>query len=1025
MPIIDISVQNKIATAPQDAYIICGNSNYVINFTFDAEWDEYNAKTARFKYNGVNVDVPFTGNQCRVPIISNSMGVEIGVYSGTLTTTTGAMVECKKSVLCDGGLPQDPEENVYLQIIKLINELQTGGTSEEDIAAAVAAYMAENPVCNINRVESLDEENLINLRDLESGTYVLYGYFRPFAGSDTVLTFPNNLAVGIVTKTAGTHVQIPYPVNNCIQFLEITDESYERKDVYLNDYEIHVTKAEDGTYTTDAEFSDVVYNHNRGRRVVFYVDDLNGAELMAENFTDTIISAAAIYNQDGAQYTATVEFNADNTVTVYIKSCEEEINKLSEVIADRTDRIYSEIPVEWTFGNISSATGNESENTSKARMRSGFVYAEKGDSVFTDAGAQVVVYLYDAETQAFVGAASKFGESHTLADNAYIRLVGRNPSNGTITDISELSKLIHISKGNGIAFVKRYLLKSDTDLNTLTQNGIYNCSAASLPSNTPETTGGIVIVQGVNTAIKQTYTSPSNTYIRYSTDSGATWKDWTKIAIDPIAMVSRRLLTNTDDLNDVKQIGVYRYSVASLPQNIPVNFGGVLVVNSVGIAIEQVYYGVDVGYVRHSGNSGESWNAWVKLYSSGDTAIQQLPVLSLTGDTTAMSKDNAVTLNYTLFDASGECTCKWQGSSSQRYAKKNYTIKFDTGLDGWNKWATFINSRNASTGNISRVPTESRWGEQKKFCTKANWVDPSHARNIVCARLWGQVVQNRIAKGEITDNRTAAPNYGAIDGFPIEITINGQSIGLYTFNIPKDGWQFAMGTVNTEYVVSGEDNSNQATRWKALAALDETDFSVEYAADGVDTETVRTSLNTAIQAAIDAGADWETTLAPYVDINSVFDYFIFTCCISNIDAMARNILYGTYDGTKWFMSAYDMDTTFGLDPYGTSWHNIKTDRTQFAEAANMHRLAYLVYTYSKDKLAARYKELRETVLSEANVWHELSQFIVDIPSRNYDIDRNIWATMPGTSCANMAQYMEYYRMHCAYLDKEIAAFNQQ
>lgn len=336
MPTIDINVQNKVATAPQDAYIICGNTNYVINFIFDAEWDEYNAKTARFKYNGVNVDVPFTGNQCRVPIISDSMGVEIGVYSGTLTTTTGAMVECKKSVLCGSGLPQDPAENVYLQLIELINGMQTGGAGEEEIAAAVAAYMAENPVsCNIKRVESLDEENIVNLRDLESGTYILYGYFRPFAGSDTVLTFPNNLAVGIVTKAAGTHVQIPYPVNNCIQFLEITDESYERKDVYLNDYEIHVTKTEDGTYTTDAEFSDVVYYHNRGRRVAFYVDGLNGAELIAENYTDTIISASAIYNQDGTQYTATVEFNSDNTMTVNVSSCSDEIKKLSNTIDEQ------------------------------------------------------------------------------------------------------------------------------------------------------------------------------------------------------------------------------------------------------------------------------------------------------------------------------------------------------------------------------------------------------------------------------------------------------------------------------------------------------------------------------------------------------------------------------------------------------------------------------------------------------------------------------------------------------------------
>lgn len=405
--------------------------------------------------------------------------------------------------------------------------------------------------------------------------------------------------------------------------------------------------------------------------------------------------------------------------------------------------------------------------------------------------------------------------------------------------------------------------------------------------------------------------------------------------------------------------------------------------------------------------------------------IEQLPTLALEGDTSAMTKDDSVTLNYTIFGQAGTCTCKWQGSSSVRYAKKNYTINFDTGIDGWAKWAEFVNAQRAANGNFSSIPVESRWGTQTKFCIKANWIDPSHARNVVNARLWGQIVRNRISKGEITDNRTIAPNYGAIDGFPIEITINGESMGLYTFNIPKDGWQFAMGDVATEYIISGEDNSLPACRWKALAELNEEDFGLEYAADGVGLATVKASLNTAIQAAIDAGEEWETTLAPYVDINSVFDYFIFTCCINNYDALSRNILYGTYDGVKWFMSAYDMDATHGCDPYGSSWYTVETGRTEFAAAKAIHRLAYLMYTYSKSKLVARYKELREGILSEENVWHEFSQFIVDISSRNYDVDRKIWSAMPGTALANISQYMNYYRMHCSLLDKEIEALSNQ
>ena len=53
-----------------------------------------------------------------------------------------------------------------------------------------------------------------------------------------------------------------------------------------------------------------------------------------------------------------------------------------------------------------------------------------------------------------------------------------------------------------------------------------------------------------------------------------------------------------------------------------------------------------------------------------------LPILYLTGDTTGISKDNAVDLTYTYEDKTGSCTLKWQGSSSLSYPKKNFTIKF-------------------------------------------------------------------------------------------------------------------------------------------------------------------------------------------------------------------------------------------------------------------------------------------------------------------------------------------------------------
>lgn len=143
MPVINISVENKIAEADGTLYV-CGNSDFVAKFAFDAEWEAYENKTARFCYNNSYVDVVFTGNECPVPIISGTYFFNIGVYAGNLHTTTPARVPCKKSILCDAGFPADPPNDIYNQIMAKLNSLESA--DPDDIAKAVADYLAAHPI---------------------------------------------------------------------------------------------------------------------------------------------------------------------------------------------------------------------------------------------------------------------------------------------------------------------------------------------------------------------------------------------------------------------------------------------------------------------------------------------------------------------------------------------------------------------------------------------------------------------------------------------------------------------------------------------------------------------------------------------------------------------------------------------------------------------------------------------------------------------------------------------------------------
>lgn len=142
---INVVVKDKIAATVDNTVYVCGNSDFVIVFDFDEEWEEHIHKTARFVWNGMHQDVVFSGNECEVPVISNTHNFKVGVFAGNLHTTTPAYVPAKKSILCDSGSPEAPSEDVYAQIMEKLNAMDqgNGGIRVDDDGAGnvvVTAY---------------------------------------------------------------------------------------------------------------------------------------------------------------------------------------------------------------------------------------------------------------------------------------------------------------------------------------------------------------------------------------------------------------------------------------------------------------------------------------------------------------------------------------------------------------------------------------------------------------------------------------------------------------------------------------------------------------------------------------------------------------------------------------------------------------------------------------------------------------------------------------------------------------------
>lgn len=385
-----------------------------------------------------------------------------------------------------------------------------------------------------------------------------------------------------------------------------------------------------------------------------------------------------------------------------------------------------------------------------------------------------------------------------------------------------------------------------------------------------------------------------------------------------------------------------------------------------------------------------------------DPTVYGLPVLDLTGDISPIkvSKDNKVTLNYVYGDRSGTCTLKGQGATSYKIAqslgekgKYNYTIKFDAAFE-----------------------VVDGWGAQQKYCLKANWIDPTHSRNIVSCKLWGMSVKGR---STVPAELASLPNGGAIDGFPVVIMLNGEFHGLYTWNIPKDGWMFGLveDTTKTQAIVASKDHT-AATQFKEASM---TGYEIEFASNEDDTTWIDASITQLINAIINSdGTDLDSTVAQYIDWDSVIDYLIHCVVEKATDCVDKNFLLVTFDGVKWYISNYDRDSIWCLN-WDASGTTRPISNITFAECAATSRLFDLVVRFKTNMLKDRYHELRSNILSESRIMQTYENFAWAIPSPIMLEDVKRWPSILGSSVNTIDQIGRAVRQRLEVADAWIDA----
>lgn len=151
---IHITVRSRVPTITEGEDVISHNSDYVIKFDFDEEWQS-TVKTVYFACeDGSYQPVVISGNICGVPMLDGEhrrifVGVQEGssVKPSVLKTTRPCCLKVRDSIADYLGQPiPDPTPDVYQQIMALLEDIKQGEVSPEDIQKAVDNYLTENPI---------------------------------------------------------------------------------------------------------------------------------------------------------------------------------------------------------------------------------------------------------------------------------------------------------------------------------------------------------------------------------------------------------------------------------------------------------------------------------------------------------------------------------------------------------------------------------------------------------------------------------------------------------------------------------------------------------------------------------------------------------------------------------------------------------------------------------------------------------------------------------------------------------------
>lgn len=395
-------------------------------------------------------------------------------------------------------------------------------------------------------------------------------------------------------------------------------------------------------------------------------------------------------------------------------------------------------------------------------------------------------------------------------------------------------------------------------------------------------------------------------------------------------------------------------------------------------------------------------------------APEGLGQVNIEGDLNGITKENPVTAKLTYNSGNGygfksEIEITYQGASSINYPKKNFTIDLD---------------KKVKFGN---------WIPMDSYHLKANYIDATQARNVCMGRVIDDVANTlpfekqrpwrsgwgENAKGNILDNGAK----GHIDGFPVELYINNEYCGLYTWNLKIHRDNYCMKKTNKNHILLKAEEHNNfyyfvPTNWEMKNPK----------IDGYSGENGNIPQD--IMNTISRPLDWFNSVksnpsafkngfANYFDKDAMMDYYIILEAFYADDDVDKNLSMCTWDGSIWYFLWYDMDTILGLFWNGSKLLSSSGSVLTSPEPGESgKRFWTMFYAAFKSEIIARWNYLKTNALSYNNVIGRYSDFMSQISQDAYERDFKKWPAIPSNSSCytSLAQISKWYQERLVWMD---------